>query len=301
MQPVPQKPTRNEHDYDDEKRFSPLFLSTLPVFHKLRPWYHMCYNRRMKRRLIATLVILIALTVGYLWLRANHDSQQTPKPTSSSQKSQPNTPQNSSFNKQQYSTTDPASIWVMVNKSHPLNPKSYVPNDLVLPNVAQRVPGTEEMKMRAVAAAALERMFSAAQTDGIKLLISTAYRGYSYQTVLYNNYVKTQGQAVADTQSARPGYSEHQTGLAVDIRARSGVCSVEQCFGNTPEGKWLAANAYKYGFWLRYPQGKDAVTGYEYEPWHYRYVGTSLAGELRQTNTATLEEFFGISGGTRYH
>jgi D-alanyl-D-alanine carboxypeptidase len=87
----------------------------------------------------------------------------------------------------------------------------------------------------------------------------------------------------------------------VDIRSKTGQCAIEQCFGNLPEGQWLAANAYKYGFLLRYPEDKESITGYEYEPWHYRYIGTALSHELHRTRTQTLEEFFGVSGGKSYN
>lgn len=97
--------------------------------------------------------------------------------------------------------------------------------------------------------------------------------------------------------SARPGHSEHQTGLAVDlVTPASPDCDFEVCFAETPGGQWLAANAWRYGFIIRYQSGSD-ITGYSPEPWHLRYVGKSLAAELRRTGVATLEEFFGIPGG----
>ncbi len=204
------------------------------------------------------------------------------------------------FNKKQYSTTDPTSIWTVVNKQHSLNPKDYAPADLTVPNVLLRVPGNESMQVRKPTAAALETMFTAAKTDGLNLMLSSGYRSYAYQVNLYNGYVQTQGQATADTQSARPGFSEHQTGLAADIEPSTRKCELEQCFADTPEGKWIVANAYKYGFIIRYTSDKVQVTGYEYEPWHVRYVGTDLATELHNTHVETLEEFFGISGGKNY-
>jgi D-alanyl-D-alanine carboxypeptidase len=220
---------------------------------------------------------------------ANHATQTAAKPTATD-----------SFNKQQYSTTDPTSLWVVVNKQHPLNPVTYAPSDLRFPNVALRVTGATEMQMRDPAASALEQLFSGAKTAGYSLMVSTAYRGYDYQKTLYDGYVATHGQATADQESARPGYSEHQTGLAVDIRAASDQCSLEACFGTMPEGQWLSANAYRYGFILRYPADKTTVTGYEYEPWHFRYIGTDLAKEMHDQHVETLEEFFHVSGGTTY-
>jgi D-alanyl-D-alanine carboxypeptidase len=112
--------------------------------------------------------------------------------------------------------------------------------------------------------------------------------------------VNVQGKAVADSQSARPGYSEHQTGLAVDVEPTSRKCEVEACFGDTPEGKWVAANAHKFGFIIRYPKNMQSVTGYIYEPWHIRYVGKELAGEMHKQNIATLEQFFGLEAAPDY-
>lgn len=147
----------------------------------------------------------------------------------------------------------------------------------------------------------LESLFGAAKSDGYSLMLSSGYRSYGYQVTVYNRIVGQKGQAAADRESARPGYSEHQTGLAADVAPRSGWCDLSQCFGSTPEGKWLASNAYRYGFVIRYPQGKESVTGYLYEPWHIRFVGTELSQEMHRTGQATLEEFFGISGGTEYN
>lgn len=204
------------------------------------------------------------------------------------------------FDKSRYSTSDSASIWVVVNKKHPLQPIRYSPTDLVVPNVPLRVPGNESMQMRSVAASALEQMFAAARSIGLELMLSSGYRSHEYQVGLYNGYVQSVGQATADKQSARPGYSEHQTGLAADIEPVSKRCELLDCFADLPEGKWLSANSYKYGFVLRYPKDKVPITGYEYEPWHFRYVGASLAGEMHGEGIKTLEEFFGISGGQNY-
>lgn len=157
------------------------------------------------------------------------------------------------------------------------------------------------MEMRAPAAKALESMFADAKSAGYSLLISTAYRSYSYQKSLYDSYATKDGVAKADTYSARPGTSEHQTGLALDIRDSSGKCSLQQCFGDLPSAQWLAANSYKYGFILRYTKDKVAITGYEYEPWHFRYVGTVLSNEMHQKRITTLEEFFNVKGGTSYN
>jgi D-alanyl-D-alanine carboxypeptidase len=144
-------------------------------------------------------------------------------------------------------------------------------------------------------------MVSEAKISGITFNLQSGYRAYSLQVSLYNGYVKSQGQTVADRQSARPGHSEHQTGLAADLGgATQPGCDVEQCYADTPEGKWLAANGYKYGFIIRYPADKESVTGYMYEPWHIRYVGTEISTKMHHDNVATLEELFNVAGGTSY-
>lgn len=219
---------------------------------------------------------------------------------SSSSSSSSGTATAAGFDKTQYSLTDPTSMWVVVNKQRPLNPKTYVPPDLVVPSLPLRVPGNETMEMRKETATALESLFAAAKSGGAPMIVSSGYRSYSFQVSLYNGYVQSQGQATADTQSARPGYSEHQTGLAVDVEPADGSCNVDQCFANTAAGKWLAANAYKFGFIIRYPQGLQSVTGYEYEPWHVRYVGTSLAAEMHKDGIQTLEQFFNLGAAPNY-
>lgn len=241
------------------------------------------------------MVAVVLIVVVYLaW---PHQEAAAPTPGGSPGKTVANP---TSFNKGLYSLTDPASLWVIVNKKHALNPTSYAPADLVVPNVPLRVPGNESMQLRRPAAEALAHMFAAAKAAKLDLQISSGYRSYSYQNGTYNSYVKQSGQAYADSISARPGYSEHQTGLAVDIEPVSRQCEIVECFESTPEGKWLAANAYRYGFLLRYPADKVPVTGYDYEPWHFRFIGTSLSEEMHKDGVKTLEEFFGVSGGTSY-
>jgi len=262
----------------------------------------MRYTTKVNKRLfdiIGSVVVLGGLA-GW-WLThtpAKHPAKASA--TTHAPAAAPAATETDKFNKTQFSTTDPSSLWVIVNKQHPLSPVSYAPNDLRYPNVPLRVTGATEMQMRTAAASALEQLFAGAKTAGYSLMVSTAYRGYEYQKGLYNGYVSSQGQAAADQESARPGYSEHQTGLAVDIRASDNQCSLDACFGTLPEGQWLDANAYRYGFILRYPADKTAVTGYEYEPWHFRYVGTALAAEMHTQHVETLEEFFHVSGGATY-
>lgn len=131
------------------------------------------------------------------------------------------------------------------------------------------------------------KMTSDASKKGLYIYFSSGFRSYDYQSQLYNDYVARDGQAVADTYSARPGHSEHQSGLAIDVN------QVDNTFDNTPEAKWLADHCHEYGFILRYPQGKEDITGYQYESWHVRYVGTDLSYAIRNSGL-TMEEYFGI-------
>ena len=136
--------------------------------------------------------------------------------------------------------------------------------------------------------AAFARMQTAANADGISLYIQSGFRSYELQESLYTRYVSRDGQEAADRYSARPGHSEHQTGLAIDLN------DISYAFADTPEGKWVDENCHKYGFILRYPQEKEAQTGYRYEPWHIRYVGVDVATAIHNSGLC-LEEYYGIS------
>lgn len=185
---------------------------------------------------------------------------------------------------------EPAAIEVLVNKKYAL-PKQYVPEDLVEPNVPfifeEKL---EKRKLRKEAAEALEVLFAAAEEDGILLAGVSGYRSYNTQKGLYNWYVNRDGREAADRYSARPGHSEHSTGLAMDISGIDGKCAATDCFGDTPEAAWLAENVYDYGFIIRYPEGKEHITGYKYEPWHLRFVGVEVSREIRELGL-TLEEY----------
>lgn len=203
------------------------------------------------------------------------------------------------FDKNKYPLDQASSLWAVVNKGRVM-PSTYVPSNLVVPNIPLRLnPASPEMHLRADMAAALEKLSAGAKADGINLKLASGYRSYSTQAAVYSGYVSQDGTAKADTYSARPGHSEHQTGLAADLEPLDRTCEVEQCFENTPEGKWLAANSYKYGLIIRYQKNTQSLTGYEYEPWHVRFVGEDLAKQLQQSGQ-TLEQFFGLPIYTTY-
>jgi len=182
---------------------------------------------------------------------------------------------------------------VVVNKKYSL-PIDYKPSDLVVPNVSFSYSGVlEQSYMRAPAAKQMEKMFAAAKKEGVTLNAVSGFRSGARQKVLYNNYVARDGKAAADQYSARPGHSEHQTGLTFDISAPSVGNGLTAALGDTKEGKWIANNAAKFGFIVRYDRGFQSRTGYTYEPWHIRYVGVDVATQIKN-NGQTLEEYMKV-------
>lgn len=168
---------------------------------------------------------------------------------------------------------------VIVNKFYTLN-KDFIPNNLV--NIE---PQYGYGYVDKILYENFIKMANDAKENGLNIYIASGYRSYEYQEKLYNQYVSKDGQENADTYSARPGHSEHQTGLAIDLN------DISDSFGNTDEFKWLSENAYKYGFILRYPRDLTNITGYVYEPWHYRYVGNEIAKYIHETGI-TYDEYY---------
>ena len=186
---------------------------------------------------------------------------------------------------------NPDSIEVVVNKTRKF-PDGWEPKDLVEPDVPFYFDEhLEKRKMRKEAAEALEELFAASQKDGMELVAASGYRSEARQKEIYENNVATQGQEETDKVSSRPGRSEHQTGLAIDLTSAEMALALEETFIDTDEGKWLAEHAHEYGFIIRYPEGKSDITGYSYEPWHIRYVGKDLAKQIYEEGS-TLEEHF---------
>ncbi|GAA2748568.1 M15 family metallopeptidase [Amnibacterium kyonggiense] len=204
------------------------------------------------------------------------------------------TPSPAPFDRTAHSVDAPDSIWLVVNKRRPLG-GGYVPAV-----ISVAVAHTNPPLLRREAGAAVVALFAAARRDGIELASNSTYRGYAEQQSIYDRNLRQLGRATADHLTAHPGCSEHQTGLAIDIGAASGRCSLATCMGEMPEGKWLAEHAWRYGFLLRYPSDEVAITGYQYEPWHFRYLGVPLAVELHRTGISTLEEFFHLPAAPDY-
>lgn len=193
-------------------------------------------------------------------------------------------------------TSKGSSLQVIVNKTRPLNPKTYKPSDLV------RVPQFNPLgrTLRKNVSSAVVRMGKQMKADGKgTLVVQSGFRSYSSQKSLHTAKVRAIGKTKGEKLVARPGYSEHQTGLAVDFAA-AGVSTLQISFAKTKAGKWLAANAHKYGFVLRYPKGKTAITGYQFEPWHFRFVGVQVATDMHLKEILTLEEYYALPAAPNY-
>ena len=190
------------------------------------------------------------------------------------------------FYKDIYTIYNPTSYSTLVNKNNKLT-SDYIPNDLELINIEF---ACKDKYLRNEAKIAFEKMAKQAKKDGFNIIAVSTYRSYDYQEKLYNNYGLDKGIYYADLSSARPGHSEHQTGLAVDV---ANLTLDYDNFESTKEFIWMKNNAYKYGFILRYPKAKFHITGFKYEPWHYRYVGINIANYIYKNNL-TLEEYYKI-------
>ncbi|MDC7226104.1 MAG: M15 family metallopeptidase [Spirochaetales bacterium] len=187
--------------------------------------------------------------------------------------------------------TDPAAYDVLVNKQRRM-PADYVPPDLVRVEVPTILSFDEVNHLRQAASDALNEMFAAARTEkGYELLARSGYRSYKTQVMLYDLNVREYGEEQAARISAQPGTSEHMTGLAMDISSPEVNYQLTKAFGETEQGLWVAANAHRFGFIIRYPEGKEDITGYDYEPWHLRWLGPELAEEI-YTRNLTFEEYF---------
>ncbi|MBE1524308.1 M15 family metallopeptidase [Nesterenkonia lutea] len=185
--------------------------------------------------------------------------------------------------------SEPDSVHVLVNKQNPLDPLDYTPDDLRHVDAPHEF---EEAPLREEAAGAYEELHAAADEAGLELWATTAHRDYDFQQTLYEQRLFQDGAAAADRVSARPGHSEHQTGLAVDVAdLQNRECYLRTCFGDTEQGRWLEVHAAEFGFIIRYPEGAEEITGFDYEPWHLRYVGEEAARAVTERGL-TLEEYW---------
>ncbi|MDM5250571.1 M15 family metallopeptidase [Lysinibacillus sp. G4S2] len=254
-------------------------------------------NKRLP--LIVGACISVALIVS-IFVVYNYKNNQKSKASDEQQPTTEQTEKDSLATEKPEKTTEkpvkpeqqPDENGYLPNQTLPTDP-TYI-NGVLLANKIYPLPSTFAPGENPEARQALDKMLAAAKQQGFDLAAFSGYRSFDYQTKLYNNYVNRDGQAAADRYSARPGYSEHQTGLAFDIgeRGKEDLWLTEE-FGETPAGQWLMTNAQDFGFILRFPKDKEDITGYMYESWHYRYVGIDKAKEIKKQNI-TLEEYLGV-------
>lgn len=192
---------------------------------------------------------------------------------------------------------DPTDLLILVNK---YNRAPAVPMTLVKPDVVPTTPSkAENIYMVPEAAQALEKLFDAAAQEGLTLYATSGFRSYSTQKAIFNRKLETMSERAANASVAKAGYSEHQTGLAMDIEGETTLgTGLTEKFGESPEGIWVAEHCHEYGFIVRYPEGKTKITGYIYEPWHLRYVGVEHAQKIAELDV-TFEEYIVMLRGDR--
>lgn len=184
----------------------------------------------------------------------------------------------------------PEKLDALVNKKRGL-PSNYIPSDLVNINVPMKIERPESRMLRKVASEALTELFNEAYSNGLKLYAASGYRSYITQVNLFKSYAEKHGEEAANRFSAKPGHSEHQTGLTMDVTSESVDFDLVEEFGETIEGKWLNENVHRFGFIIRYPKGTEKITGYIYEPWHLRYLGVDLATSVFESKL-TYDEYW---------
>lgn len=206
------------------------------------------------------------------------------------------------FNPSLHSIDKFNSLWVVVNKQRPLSYPKYVPKNLSKPPF--KYPATHNplgVQLTKDAGTAIVALATAmANEKAGTLVLSSGYRSYVTQAAVHSRQVARFGLAAGEALAARPGYSEHQTGLAVDVYAAGQGCQIYTCFANTKAGKWLAAHALRFGYIIRYQQNQAATTGYQFEPWHLRYVGVELAGQMTLAKAKSLESFWKLPKAPSY-
>lgn len=258
----------------------------------------MMRRRRVTLITAGALVAAIAITWGALVAFSRDEpiddsatQSAPPSPTTETTPAEPAAPEPAQFD------VDSAdSLTVVVNKRRPLVPEGWQPADLVLP---EGIPNNWGDQLRAPAADALQELYAASEAAGVPFIITSGYRDFERQAGLFDGYAATDGIEAAEKYSARPGFSEHQTGLAVDL-TDGGECTLEECFGETATGLWLRENAWQYGFILRYELGEEAIVGYSYEPWHFRFVGVEVSTAMHEGAITNLEDFLGLPAAPDY-
>lgn len=245
------------------------------------------------RNVLPTRILAVAACVTLMLMVSGDDESQDAETQESSTSDVPTEMEREPAPAQE----SPDSVQVLVNKHNPLNPRDYTPDDLRTVDAPHEF---ADAPLREEAAAAYEELHAAAAEEGIDLWATTAYRDGDFQKTLYEQRRLEDGPEAADRVSARPGHSEHQTGLAVDVAdLQDRECYLRPCFGDSEQGQWLADHSHESGFVIRYPEGAEEITGFAYEPWHLRYLGTETAHEVHASGL-TLEEFWDRSPAPDY-
>ena len=197
--------------------------------------------------------------------------------------------------------SNPASEFVIVNKHNPISPSNFTPGNLVEVKSSESLDNFREIELSEPAAKALEAMAKEMFEQGQgRMELNSGFRSFSTQEKLFERFASQQGLSQALLKAAKPGFSEHQTGLAADISFPAQGCAIMTCFGNTAAGKWIAENAWKHGFIVRYKQETEQITGYSYEPWHLRFVGYEVARLYAKTGMNNLEALWGLPPAPNY-
>ncbi len=251
-------------------------------------------KRRREKRVRAIAMVLVAfISFFFVWPHITEKAGEADE-AQPAVATQPQSEKKESGKQESQMATDvrdtASEYLILVNKDHALQ-ADYDPGDLVdgKPAVSD---ASKYQQLRKPAAAAFKKLAAAAAKKGHIIKITSGYRPYAYQKQIFERYVSKDGEYSAEQYSAEPGHSEHQTGLAADVSSPSVNYRLVQAYGSTEEGKWLAKNAHKYGFIIRFLDGKEDITGYQYEPWHIRYVGKEAAKEIYKQKL-TLEEYLG--------
>ena len=267
-------PNRQPFDYEQKLR----------QMEQLRRNKLIAQRKRDRQHAIAVLVLIGIAIIGLIVFAITRSNDELPDlPSSNNAANEENTDGTSDANSSYESYKSGESD----HKIEEIDGVTYV-DGIMIVNKTYSLPETYAPQLDETALAAFEKMKQSAAADGLNLFISSGYRSYEYQENLYNKYAAERGSSAADEVSARPGHSEHQSGLCMDIN------STEFSFADTEVAKWLDEHCAEYGFIIRFPQGKEEITGYEYEPWHIRYVGEEVAKEITQKGMC-LEEYLGVT------
>lgn len=244
-------------------------------------------QKRDRQQAIAFLVIVGLVIVGVIGFIIKHNIKTHSVKNVSESTVSVDTSSNDTGDEASVQQAGNNSITTKKHKVEEIDGVTYV-DGIIIANKTYSLPEDYDPGLDEDTLSAFQDMIAAASRDGLRIYLCSGYRSYKDQEIIYNGYAEERGTEAADEVSARPGHSEHQTGLAIDVNY------TEFSFADTNEGQWLADHCAEYGFIIRFPKGKEEQTGFEYEPWHIRYVGVDIAKEIMD-NGLCLEEYLGVT------